>query len=269
MPANYTTTIGPLRHPGNDGRGARLPRTPRRGISCSGSGSILTVFKDLSEVAGTTRHCNLGLRWQNLFPNNGCNYNDVDALFSSWTRANREKISFVKVGALSDGARVSQDCSQSFQNRVQLHQRTLQRRRRPRAGRHLHHCNHLGAKAYQHRPARPHIGDAVLLRSQDISRGGRSSRAAIAPAPCTCTARQKPNDDDKTGVGTAGSVLYVVHPNPPPCSQAGSCSLYDQNTGRHLCPAQSSPAGSGISGNTTASKSDVKDDGGDKRKGRG
>ncbi|KAM3545351.1 hypothetical protein ARSEF1564_001823 [Beauveria bassiana] len=58
----------------------------------------------------------------------------------------------------------------------------------------------------------------------------------IAPAPCTCTARQKPNDDDKTGVGTAGSVL---------------------------------PAGSGISGNTTASKSDVKDDGGDKQKGRG
>ncbi|PMB71709.1 hypothetical protein BM221_001805 [Beauveria bassiana] len=77
----------------------------------------------------------------------------------------------------------------------------------------------------------------------------------IAPAPCTCTARQKPNDDDKTGVGTAAKPGHV----PYTTKTRGGTSVQ----------LNSSPAGSGISGNTTASKSDVKDDGGDKQKGRG
>ncbi|KAM3441976.1 hypothetical protein MY4824_001390 [Beauveria thailandica] len=102
---------------------------------------------------------------------------------------------------------------------------------------------------------RPHIANAVFPHSQDISRGGRSSRAAITPAcalPLAQRDRQKPNDDDRTGVGTAGSVPHVVHLFPPPSSQAGPRPLYDQNTGTAPpSKLKSSPAGSGISGNTT------------------
>ncbi|KAF1735838.1 hypothetical protein CRV24_004766 [Beauveria bassiana] len=56
---------------------------------------------------------------------------------------------------------------------------------------------------------------------------------------------------------------------PVACSKPGHVPYTTKTRGGTSVQLNSSPAGSGISGNTTASKSDVKDDGGDKQKGRG
>ncbi|KAM3526444.1 hypothetical protein NHJ13051_003491, partial [Beauveria bassiana] len=242
MPANYTTTIGPLGHRGNDGRGA------------------------LGRSRWDDETCNLGLRWQNLVPNNGWNYNDVDALFPSWTRADRgERPSHLA------SSRLNQPLHRATAPLANLSPQGIDTKASKIE---FSYTSGLFKDGAAHEPAgtcttaiifvQRLTNTAQLARTlaTPCSPVLKTSAAAvvpavqrIAPAPCTCTARQKPNDDDKTGVGTAAKPGHV----PYTTKTRGGTSVQ----------LNSSPAGSGISGNTTASKSDVKDDGGDKQKGRG